>query len=70
VRGGGAALVITHTHAPPKTKAYPDYDDVVASVREFLERARGRGARGGRAEERIVLDPASTSRRRPPSRSS
>jgi dihydropteroate synthase len=53
----GAALVITHTTAPPKTKVYPDYDDVVASVREFLER-RAAAARGaGVGEERIVLDP-------------
>lgn len=53
----GAALVITHTTAPPKTKVYPDYDDVVASVREFLEQ-RAAAARGaGVGEERIVLDP-------------
>jgi dihydropteroate synthase len=53
----GAALVITHTTAPPKTKVFPDYDDVVASVREFLER-RAAAARGaGVGDEQIVLDP-------------
>jgi dihydropteroate synthase len=53
----GAALVITHTTAPPKTKVYPDYDDVVASVREFLEQ-RAAAARGaGVEDEQIVLDP-------------
>ena len=37
----GAALVITHTQAPPKTKVFPHYDDVAAEVREFLrERMR------------------------------
>ena len=33
----GAALVITHTQAPPKTKAFPAYDDVVREVEAFLD---------------------------------
>jgi dihydropteroate synthase len=53
----GAALVVTHTQAPPKTKAFPPYEDVVAEVAAFLdervELARSRGV----AEERLVLDP-------------
>jgi dihydropteroate synthase len=50
----GAALVITHTTAPPKTKVFPDYDDVVATVRDFL---RDRIAAAGVGDEQIVLDP-------------
>jgi dihydropteroate synthase len=53
----GAALVITHTRAAPKTKAFPSYDDVVRDVRGFLEE-RMRAAVGlGVAPEQIVLDP-------------
>jgi dihydropteroate synthase len=51
----GAALVVTHTAAPPKEKRFPEYGDVgeevVAFLRERAELARGRGV------ERIVLDP-------------
>jgi dihydropteroate synthase len=53
----GAALVITHTQAPPKTKAFPDYDDVVVSVRDFLEARMGAARAAGVGEDRIVLDP-------------
>ena len=53
----GAALVITHTRTPPKTKAFPVYDDVVEEVAAFLgervELARAEGV----GEERLVLDP-------------
>jgi dihydropteroate synthase len=52
-----AGLVVMHTRARPKVKAFPDYDDVVDDIREFLaERialARGRGV----AEGKIVIDP-------------
>jgi dihydropteroate synthase len=51
----GATLVVTHTAAPPKEKAFPPYGDVAAEVVAFLreraELARTRGV------ERIVLDP-------------
>ena len=51
----GAALVIAHTAAAPKEKAFPGYDDVgeevVAFLRERIDRAAARGV------ERIVLDP-------------
>ena len=53
----GAALVITHTVAPPKTKVYPHYDDVVASVREFLDERIAAARAAGLSEELIVLDP-------------
>jgi dihydropteroate synthase len=53
----GAALVITHTRSAPKTKAFPDYDDVVLDARGFLEE-RIHAAEGlGVAPEQIVLDP-------------
>jgi dihydropteroate synthase len=55
----GAALVIMHTRAAPKTKALdPDlYDDIVADVLGFLrDRMQLAGARGVPAE-RILLDP-------------
>ena len=38
----GAALVITHTRAAPKTKAFPDYDDVVSDVHGLPRRAHAR----------------------------
>jgi dihydropteroate synthase len=53
----GAALVITHTQAPPKTKVFPRYDDVVTSVRDFLGERIAAARAAGVAEDRIVLDP-------------
>ena len=53
----GAALVITHTVAPPKTKVFPHYDDVVASVREFLGERTAAAREAGLSDEQIVLDP-------------
>ena len=53
----GAALVITHTAAPPKTKAFPHYDDVVTSVRDFLADRMDAARAAGVDDERIVLDP-------------
>ena len=53
----GAALVITHTRARPKEKLFPDYDDVVADVLEFLRERAGVARAHGVAAESIVLDP-------------
>ena len=53
----GAALVITHTRAAPKTKAFPAYDDVVSDVKIFLEERMGAAEALGVAPEQIVLDP-------------
>ena len=53
----GASLVVTHTRAAPKTKAFPRYDDVVADVCAFLEERLGVARAAGVAEEAIVLDP-------------
>ncbi len=53
----GAALVVMHTRARPKEKAFPGYEDVMADVLEFL-RARLDLARShGVAEEQLVVDP-------------
>ncbi len=53
----GAALVITHTRTPPKTKAFPEYDDVVEDVVAFLDERVELARTHGVAESRIVLDP-------------
>jgi dihydropteroate synthase len=53
----GAALVITHTRSAPKTKAFPDYDDVVLDARGFLEERMRAAEALGVAPEQIVLDP-------------
>ena len=53
----GAALVITHTRVPPKTKAFPSYGDVVADVAELLRERMAGALAAGVEEERIVLDP-------------
>ena len=53
----GAALVITHTEIPPKTKAFPHYDDVVTSVCGFLDEGMAAARAAGVGEDRMVLDP-------------
>jgi dihydropteroate synthase len=53
----GAALVITHTRAAPKTKAFPRYDDVLLDVRRFLDERMRAALALGMAPEQIVLDP-------------
>ena len=53
----GAGLVIMHTRAEPKVKAFPAYDDVVADVIGFLEEKIALAmARGVRAEQ-VIVDP-------------
>src|SRR4051794_20009512 len=53
----GAGLVVTHTRVPPKTKGFPEYDDVVADV-ALLLRERSDAARElGVDSEQLVLDP-------------
>ena len=53
----GAALVVTHTRVPPKTKGFPDYEDVVADVARLL-RERSSAARDlGVDSEQLLLDP-------------
>jgi dihydropteroate synthase len=53
----GAQLVITHTRVPPKVKAFPEYDDVVADVVELLRERCAVALERGVEEEQIVFDP-------------
>ena len=53
----GAALVITHTRAAPKTKAFPAYGDVVRDTRDFLQERTRAAESLGVTPEQIVLDP-------------
>ena len=53
----GAGLVITHTRAEPKVKAFPGYGDVVTDVCELLAERIELACARGVARERVVLDP-------------
>jgi dihydropteroate synthase len=53
----GAALVVMHTRARPKEKAFPHYDDVAADVLLFLRERIAFACERGVAEEQIVVDP-------------
>ena len=53
----GAALVITHTRTAPKTKAFPEYDDVVLDAHGFLDERMRAAEALGVAPAQIVLDP-------------
>ncbi len=52
-----AAIVLTHTRAEPKVKAFPAYDDVVADIVAFLAERLEIAVERGVASERIVVDP-------------
>lgn len=52
-----AGLVLTHTRAKPKVKAFPAYDDVVDDVLALLGERLDLVAELGVARERIVVDP-------------
>jgi dihydropteroate synthase len=62
----GAGLVIAHTRAAPKQKAFPDYDDVVADVVELLRERTAEARARGVGEEQIVLDPGPDLAKAPP----
>jgi dihydropteroate synthase len=53
----GAGLVVMHTRAEPKVKEFPDYDDVVADVVEFVRERVAVALEHGVEEERSVVDP-------------
>jgi dihydropteroate synthase len=53
----GASLVVMHTRAEPKVKAFPEYDDVLADVVEFIRERVQVALEHGVAGERIVVDP-------------
>ena len=52
-----ARLVITHTRAAPKVKAFPRYDDVVADVIALLRERAAVARERGVGEERLIFDP-------------
>jgi dihydropteroate synthase len=53
----GAALVVMHTRARPKEKAFPEYEDVAADVVGFLRERIALAQERGVGEEQIVVDP-------------
>jgi dihydropteroate synthase len=53
----GAGLVVMHTRAEPKVKAFPAYDDVVTDVVEVVAERMRVAVEHGVEEERIVVDP-------------
>jgi dihydropteroate synthase len=53
----GAALVLMHTRARPKEKAFPGYDDVMEDVIGFLRGRMAVARERGVGEEQLVLDP-------------
>ena len=53
----GGALVVMHTRAEPKAKEFPDYDDVVRDIVEFIRERMAIAVERGVDEERIVVDP-------------
>jgi dihydropteroate synthase len=46
-----------HTRAEPKTKTFPDYDDVFEDVRAFLAERTALARERGVAADKIVIDP-------------
>jgi dihydropteroate synthase len=57
-RTPGAAIVITHTAGPPRTRPHRTaYDDVVAEVAAALDQQAGEARRRGVGADRIVIDP-------------
>jgi dihydropteroate synthase len=53
----GAALVVMHTRARPKEKAFPGYEDVMADVIGFLGERMSVARDRGVSEEQLVVDP-------------
>ncbi len=58
VARGGAAVVIAHSLAAPRTQhPLPHYDDVVDDIARFLAERRDRAREHGVPDSRIILDP-------------
>ncbi len=53
----GAALVLMHTRAAPKTVSFPGYEDPVTDVARMLEALVEQARQAGVREEQIILDP-------------
>lgn len=53
----GAALVLMHTRAAPKTVNFPSYEDPLDDVAEMLDTLIARALDAGVASEQLILDP-------------
>jgi dihydropteroate synthase len=53
----GAALVVMHTLAEPKTKTFPHYDDVRRDVVAFIEARLDLARAAGMTDEQLIVDP-------------
>jgi dihydropteroate synthase len=53
----GGSLVVMHTRAEPKVKAFPDYDDVGRDIVDFVNERIHVAVERGVEEQRIVVDP-------------
>lgn len=53
----GAALVVTHTRSVPKTRIFPEYDDVMGDVIELLEERAATARERGVEADQLVYDP-------------
>jgi dihydropteroate synthase len=53
----GASLVVMHTRAEPKVKEFPQYDDVVEDVVQFIRERVELALEHGVLKDRIVVDP-------------
>ncbi len=53
----GAGLVVTHTRARPKVKAFPPYEDVLDDVVSLLSERIDRALERGLGPERMIVDP-------------
>jgi dihydropteroate synthase len=61
----GAALVVMHTRAAPKTERFPAYADVVADVEALLRERMAAALAEGMRPEQLVLDPGPDFAKRP-----
>lgn len=53
----GAALVLMHTRAAPKTASFPGYEDPVADVKSMLDALIERALAAGVQQEQLIIDP-------------
>jgi dihydropteroate synthase len=61
----GAGLVVMHTRAAPKQESFPDYEDVVEDVVEFLRERCALAVSRGVDPEQLVVDPGPDFAKRP-----
>jgi dihydropteroate synthase len=58
VAASDATLVLTHSLGPPRSEPpRPEYDDVVASVVQFLRERVGLATEAGISPDRLIVDP-------------